>query len=81
MIAVDELGRVAEALACGQRTLRIARQGIVLGMGLSMLLMGIAASGGLPPVWGAVAQEVIDVAAIANALRALGGGRLPWSEL
>jgi heavy metal translocating P-type ATPase len=74
VIAVDDLGRVAEAVACGRRTLRIARQGIVLGMGLSLILMLVAAAGGLAPVWGAVAQEVIDVAAIANALRALGGG-------
>jgi heavy metal translocating P-type ATPase len=74
VIAVDDIGRVAEALACGRRTLRVARQGIALGMGLSMVLMVFAALGKLPPVWGAVAQEVIDVAAIVNALRALGGG-------
>ena len=73
VIAVDDIARVAEAIAVGRRTLRIARQGIVLGMGLSAVLMVIAAAGALPPVWGAVAQEVIDVAAIANALRALRG--------
>jgi len=71
VVLVDDLGRVAEALACGRRTLHIARQGIVMGMGLSAILMVIAATGRLAPVWGAVAQEVIDVAAIANALRAL----------
>jgi hypothetical protein len=31
--------------------------------------MGVAAAGYLPPVAGAVAQEVIDVLAVANALR------------
>ena len=36
--------------------------------------MAIAAAGYLPPVSGAVFQEVIDVAVILNALRALGGG-------
>jgi hypothetical protein len=36
--------------------------------------MAAAAAGALPPVAGALAQEVIDVAVIANALRALGGG-------
>jgi heavy metal translocating P-type ATPase len=74
VITVDDLGRVAEAVACGRRTLRVARQGILLGMGLSIVLMLIAAAGALPPLWGAVAQEAIDVAAIANALRALRGG-------
>jgi heavy metal translocating P-type ATPase len=74
VITVDDIGRVAEAIACGRRTLRVAREGIVLGMGLSAVLMVIAATGHLAPVWGAVAQEVIDVAAIANALRALRGG-------
>ena len=75
VVTVDDIARVAEALACGRRTLRIARQGIVLGMGLSGVLMVVAAAGALPPLAGAVAQEVIDVAAIANALRALGSPR------
>jgi heavy metal translocating P-type ATPase len=73
VVVVDDLGRVAEAIACGRRTLRIARQGIVLGMGASVLLMAIAATGHMAPVWGAVSQEVIDVLAIANGLRALRG--------
>jgi P-type E1-E2 ATPase len=71
VVLEDDLGRVAEAVASGQRTLAIARQGIVLGMGSSAALMVIAATGHLPPVWGAVAQEIIDIAAIGNALRAL----------
>ena len=79
VVLVDDLGRVAEAVACGRRTLRIARQSIVLGMGLSAVLMGIAATGHLAPVWGAFAQEAIDVAAIANALRALRGAAFPQS--
>jgi heavy metal translocating P-type ATPase len=73
VITVDDIARVAEAIAGGKRTLHIARQGIALGMGLSAALMVVAAAGALPPVWGAVAQEAIDVAAIANALRALRG--------
>jgi P-type E1-E2 ATPase len=73
VITVDDIARVAEAIAGGKRTLHIARQGIALGMGLSAALMVVAAAGALPPVWGAFAQEAIDVAAIANALRALRG--------
>ena len=43
-------------------------------MGLSAVLMVVAALGGLAPLQGAVAQEAIDVVAILNALRALSGG-------
>jgi hypothetical protein len=38
-------------------------------MVLSLGAMGIAAAGYLPPVAGAIVQEVIDVVAVANALR------------
>ena len=40
------------------------------GMALSLVGMGFAAAGYLPPVWGAVTQEAIDVVAVLNALRA-----------
>ena len=49
---------------------RIALQSAVGGMVLSVLGMAIAATGHLPPVAGAVSQEVIDVLAVLNALRA-----------
>lgn len=42
---------------------------LVGGMAASLFGMGVAAAGYLPPVAGAVAQEVIDVAAAVNALR------------
>ena len=42
-------------------------------MGLSLVAMGFAAAGYLPPVAGAILQEVIDLAVILNALRALRG--------
>jgi cation transport ATPase len=40
-------------------------------MGLSIVAMGVAAAGHLPPVAGALFQELIDIAVILNALRAL----------
>jgi cation transport ATPase len=46
---------------------------VVVGLGLSVGAMFVAAFGYLPPVWGALFQEVIDVAVILNALRALHG--------
>jgi P-type E1-E2 ATPase len=74
VIAVDRIDRVAKAVAIGRRSLRIARQSVMVGLGLSVAGMGLAAVGYLPPVSGALFQEVIDVAVILNALRALGGG-------
>ena len=61
------------AVRVGRRSLHIARQSVVAGFGLSVGAMGVAALGYLPPVWGALFQEVIDVAVILNALRALRG--------
>ena len=61
--------RVADAVHTGRRALFIARQSVLAGMGLSLAAMGVAALGYLPPVAGAIAQEVIDVAAVVNALR------------
>jgi heavy metal translocating P-type ATPase len=74
VVLVDDLGRVAEAIEIGRDTRAVARTGIVIGMGLSAVLMVVAALGGLAPLQGAIAQEAIDVVAILNALRALGGG-------
>ena len=51
------------------RTLRIARQSIRVGLGLSGVAMVVAAFGGFRRSLGAVLQEVIDVAVIFNALR------------
>ena len=73
VIVVDRIDRVARAVAIGRRSLRIASQSVIAGLGLSLLAMGFAASGFIPPVAGAILQEVIDVAVILNALRALRG--------
>lgn len=67
--------RLVEALDIAHRTRGIAKQSIVVGMGLSLLAMLAAAMGQLPPLAGAILQEVIDVAVIATALRAIGAGR------
>jgi heavy metal translocating P-type ATPase len=75
VLTVDRLDRLAEALAIARRSRSIAVQSVVAGMGLSLAAMLAAAAGHLPPVAGALLQEAIDVAVIANALRALGGGR------
>jgi heavy metal translocating P-type ATPase len=73
VLLVDDLQRVAEAVAIGRRTIRIARQSIGVGLGLSGLAMLVAAAGYIPPTVGALLQEGIDVAVILNALRASRG--------
>jgi heavy metal translocating P-type ATPase len=70
VLLVDDLGRVPEAVAIGRRTMRIARQSIIVGLGLSATAMVVAAAGLIPPTVGALLQEMIDVAVIVNALRA-----------
>ena len=55
------------------RTMRIARQSIIYGLGLSSVGMVAAAMGFIPPVAGALLQEGIDLAVIINALRASTG--------
>jgi heavy metal translocating P-type ATPase len=70
VLLVDDVGKVADAVYIGQRMLKIATQSILIGMGLSLTLMIIAAFGHIAPAIGAILQEVIDAAVILNALRA-----------
>lgn len=70
VLTVDRLDRLAAAMRVAQRSRRIALQSVTVGMGLSLAAMGLAAWGLLVPALGAVLQEAIDVAVIANALRA-----------
>jgi heavy metal translocating P-type ATPase len=70
VILADDPSRVAEAMKISRRTLRLARQSIWAGLGLSGAAMLVASFGYIPPVAGALLQEAIDVAVILNALRA-----------
>ncbi len=70
VIIDSSLQRVDELLHVGRRMRRIALESAIGGMVLSMVGMVAAAAGFLSPVAGAVLQEVIDVAAVVNALRA-----------
>jgi P-type E1-E2 ATPase len=71
VVTVDKVDRVTDAVRIGRRSLHIARQSVILGLGASLIAMVFAAFGYLPPVAGALLQEGIDVAVIVNALRAL----------
>ena len=72
VITVDNANRIALAISIGRRSLHIARQSVGYGLGLFDVMFA-AAFGYLPPVWGALFQEVIDVAVRTHALRALRG--------
>src|SRR5436853_553614 len=63
-------GKVDVLFHIGRRMRSIALQSAVGGMALSVAGMLWAATGHLPPVAGAVIQEVIDLLAVLNALRA-----------
>jgi len=76
VLLVDTLSRLPEAFFIARRSFAIAWQSVFFGIGLSVIGMLAAAFGYLSPLSGAVAQEVIDVAVILNALRAL-SGRFP----
>jgi heavy metal translocating P-type ATPase len=76
VLLVDQVDRIVPAIRIAQNSRRIALESVIAGIVLSGLAMTAAAFGYLPPVQGAILQEVIDVAVILNALRALGGARV-----
>jgi heavy metal translocating P-type ATPase len=71
VIVQDRLDALLPAIAIARRSRRIALQSVTIGLGLSGAGMLVAAFGYLTPVNGAIAQEVIDVLVILNALRVL----------
>ena len=70
VIMLDDISRVASAHKIAKRTFSVARQSILIGIALSILLMIVFATGKFPPIYGALLQEVVDVTVIFNALRA-----------
>jgi heavy metal translocating P-type ATPase len=70
VILEPALRKVDQFLHISKHMRAVALQSAVGGMALSVLGMGFAAFGLLTPVFGALAQEVIDLLAVLNALRA-----------
>lgn len=70
VVMLDDLLRVPQAIKISKRTMTIARESIFVGIGLSVILMLIAATGRISPLNGALLQEGIDILVILNALRA-----------
>jgi heavy metal translocating P-type ATPase len=71
VLLVDRIDRLGPGIEIARASRRIAVQSVVAGIGLSVAGMVAAAFGYISPVQGALLQEVIDVAVILNALRAL----------
>jgi heavy metal translocating P-type ATPase len=69
VILDSSLSKVDELLHISRRMRRIALQSAVGGMAVSVVAMLVASMGYLPPVAGALTQEIIDVVAVVNALR------------
>jgi P-type E1-E2 ATPase len=70
VLLVDDLTKVSNIIQISKRTINIAKQSILVGLGISFLLMIFASLGLIPPTIGALFQEVLDVGVILNAVRA-----------
>ena len=77
VIMLDDVSKVASAVEIAKRTFFIAKQSILIGIFISIILMLIFATGKFKPVYGAVLQELVDVFVIFNALRAHG----TWTKI
>lgn len=75
VILVDDVSKVATGIEIAKRTFFIAKQSILIGIGISVGLMLIFSTGHFKPVYGAAIQELVDVTVILNALRAHGSWR------
>ncbi len=69
VVMENSLRHVDEFMHISERLRRVALQSALGGMLLSLVAMGVASAGYLPPVAGAITQEIIDLLAILNALR------------
>jgi heavy metal translocating P-type ATPase len=69
VIMDTSLEKVDEFMHISRRLRSILLQSAIGGIAFSLIGMGLAAAGYLPPVAGAILQEAIDVAAVVNALR------------
>lgn len=70
VILKDDLAKVTQAVQISRRTMRVAKQSVLIGIFICCILMIIASLGIIPTLLGAALQEVIDTVAILSALRA-----------
>lgn len=70
VILKDDLSKVSQAVEIAQDTMKIAKQSVLIGIFICVLLMLIASTGIIPALIGAMLQEVVDTVSILSALRA-----------
>lgn len=70
VILKDDLTRVSEAVKISQDTMTVARQSVLIGIVICVILMLIASTGIIPALLGAALQEIVDTVSILSALRA-----------
>ncbi len=63
---------VYDSINISRKTMKIAKQSMITGIGLSVVGMLFAAAGFIIPIIGAILQEAIDVSVIINSLRTIG---------
>lgn len=76
VIMADDISKVAQSIDISKNTLRIAKQSIMIGIVISIVLMLIYSTGRFSAVSGAAIQELVDIIVIVYALRAHG----PWRK-
>lgn len=74
VIMLDDISKVAQSLDIAKKTLKIARQSVLIGIIISIGLMLVYSTGRFSPTSGAAIQELVDITVIIYALRAHG----PW---
>jgi heavy metal translocating P-type ATPase len=75
VIMLDDIAQVAKGIEIAKSTFSIAKQAILAGIGMSIVLQLIFFTGKFKPVYGAAVQELVDVSVIFIALRAHGSFR------
>ncbi len=75
VIMLDDVGQVAKAVEIAKHTFSVAKQAILIGIGMSIALQFVFFTGRFRPVIGAAIQELVDVSVIFIALRAHGSFR------
>lgn len=74
VIMLDDISKVAQSFDIAKKTLKIAKQSIMIGIVISIVLMLVYSTGKFSATSGAIIQELVDVTVIVYALRAHG----PW---
>ena len=69
VLITSSIGRVHELLHISKHTMSVALQGILFGIGMSVVFMILGGFGLISPIFGALIQEGIDILVILNALR------------